>query len=175
MLQGTGEQTIGLDHQHRAIELRQRCFDLDRATHFGTDAANAEAALKAGFLFLAIFKLWIDEDQWHDRLQFRLLTIDLEIGNAFGIKGTIDDREADILADLRGGKSHAIGIGHRFEHVGHKDAQRVIDFGDGAAALAEDGVTVLDDFADHGVIRMRDRLTPKIKRSNARIGGFCGR
>jgi hypothetical protein len=84
-------------------------------------------------------------------LQLHILAVDLQIGNAFGIEGAIDHREANIFANLWRSESYTIGIGHRFEHIGHEGAQRVVDFGYGAAALAENGVTVLNNFADHGV------------------------
>jgi GH43 family beta-xylosidase len=62
----------------------------------------------------------------------------------------IDHRQAEILTHLRSGKPHTICRDHRVQHVSDKLDKRIIHFIDGAAALAEDRVAVLDYFADHG-------------------------
>jgi hypothetical protein len=53
------------------------------------------------------------------------------------------------FSDLLGGEADAFGVIHRFEHVGDQLFDFGSDFFDASAFLAQDRVTVLNDWQFH--------------------------
>lgn len=149
VLEGAGEKSIGLDDERGAVKLRQGGFDIHGSADFAAYALDAETALEADILFLPVFKSGVDEDERHDLIEFRVLAVHFQVGNAFGIMGDIDYREPQVTTDLRSGQSYPVRIDHCFEHFSHEREDAVVDGLDGAALLAKDGIAVLDDGKGH--------------------------
>ena len=177
MLQRSCQQAVRFNHQHRSVQLRQSRLHRLRPANLGPDPADAQASFHPELLGLAECELGIDENQRHDFFDFRVRAVHLQKGNTLGIVGDIDDRKAQILTDLGSGQAHAIRTHHRIEHVGDELDDRVIDLRDRSAALTKDGVTVLDDFANHGEVRRcLANETGKVKHqkpiNSSSAGGF---
>ena len=150
MLQRSGQQPVGFHHQHRAIELRQRGFDLRRPPDLRPDALDTQAALDGEFPILAKLQHGIDENQRHERNQIRRLAVDPQVGNTCGVVGNIHHGQSERHRHLWGRQANPMGLDHRLQHVTDQVDEVFINFGDFAATLAEYGVAVLDDIENHG-------------------------
>lgn len=149
VLESAGEEAVGFHGDGFTVEVGVGDFDLAGSAYIAAEAGEAEAAFFADLLGAAEFELGIHEHDGHVLGHFHFLPVDLHEGDAVGIVGDVDDGELHIHGDLRSGETDAIGLAHRFQHVGGQGADIGRDFSHGAAFGTEHGFRIADDFTDH--------------------------
>ena len=110
MLNAHGQQAIGLDFARLAVFIQRPHLHLCGAFHAVIDAGNGQAA------FLALDALLAGPQQ---------LGVD-ERDGLVAFFGHVNDDDALMHINLRGGQADALGLVHGFEHVGHQGADAAI-------------------------------------------------
>ncbi|MFT6864309.1 MAG: hypothetical protein ACJAVK_002874 [Akkermansiaceae bacterium] len=149
VLNRPGQQAVRFDHDRSAIEQFKSGTDLGRTSHFRINAIDTEAAFTTRFPLFAEFKDRIDENQRHQILQSKILTVDPEIANTLGVMRNINNRHLNLPIHLRRGQSDSFGMDHGRDKILPELSKIVSHLGDFATFLAEDRISILGDFKDH--------------------------
>ena len=149
VLEGAGEEAIGLPCLGFALEIHEGDGDGFGAADVTAKAGEAQAAFFAGFLGVAELELGIQKDDGHVLHHLGWLSVDFEIGDGFWVMRTINDGELYILRYLRRSQADAIGFTHGFEHVRRKLTDLGRDLRHGAAFGTKNGLGMADNGKNH--------------------------
>ena len=153
VLRGAGEEAGGFEVEFVPGEVARVDGDFRGAANLGADFRDAEAAFGAGLFPFGFCDGRIDENQGHRQGR--------RDGPRLFAGGHINDGEQNRFADLLRGQADAVGGVHGLHHIRGELAVVGRDVIDALALLAQDRVTILDDFQNHGrtITRMLARKT----------------
>lgn len=127
VLDGAGGQAFGLVFDDFAIEILRFDHHLGAALDGGAQARKAETAFVGEFSFAGTLGYnGVYEYLWVAAL----------------FRGEVDDDHAQAFPDLGGGQADAVGVLHRFDHVGGELAQGGVDKGNRFRDFAQNRVWV---------------------------------
>ena len=149
VLEGTGEEAVGLHRHGFAIECHEGDGDGFGAADVTAEAGKAQAAFFAGFFGVAELELGIEKHDGHVLHHFGWLSVDLEIGDGVRAMSTINHGELHILRYLWRGQADAIGLTHGFEHIRRELTDLGRDLRHGAAFGTKNGLGMANNGKNH--------------------------
>jgi len=149
VLNGTGEEAVGLEFYHLDIERLSPDPNGTRPGYVTASPRKAQAAFNADLMLPERLYFRVYQDEGHVGFDFDRVAADAKSARPVLDVRDIDYAKLDGHANLLGGETDAIGFIHRLQHVFDKRTDPGIDSVDSPSLGPQGGMAVLDDFQDH--------------------------